>query len=288
MDVFKTYHNVNKSDDSLSFGISRMEDIYAKRSGKPDEPHRHDYYTILVVLDGEGQHLIDFNQHALEKNQVFFISPGQVHQLTEDKPTIGYAIVFSSQFLVLNNIPVNFIEDINLFNDFAHTLPLKVDSKVMDRFSSYANEMIGYYNGNASYKLEAIGALLKLLLIGSHNLCSLNQLDVQTMESGGSLVRNFKQLVNQNFAEWHHTSSYAEALSITPDHLNRVVKSLTGKTAKEHIQSRLTIAAKRMLYFSDLSNKEIAFELGFSEPANFSAFFKSCTGKSPSSFKASA
>ncbi|SDQ29738.1 helix-turn-helix domain-containing protein [Flagellimonas zhangzhouensis] len=288
MDVFKTYHNVNKTDDSLSFGISRMEDIYAKRGGKPDEPHRHDYYTILLVLDGEGQHIIDFNQHTLEKNQVYFISPGQVHQLTEDKPTLGYAIVFSTQFLVLNNIPVEFIEDINLFNDFANTLPLKVDQSEMDRFSSYAEEMIRFYNGNAPYKLEAIGALLKLLLIGSHNLCSLNELDAQTMESGGSLVRNFKQLVNQHYSEWHHTSSYAEALSITPDHLNRVVKSLTGKTAKEHIQSRLTIAAKRLLYFSDLSNKEIAFQLGFSEPANFSAFFKSCTGKSPSSFKASA
>lgn len=287
MDVFKTYKNVNRTDDSLSFGISRMQDIYAKRKGKPDEPHRHDYYTILVILDGEGQHIIDFNKHTLEKNQVYFISPGQVHQLTEDKPTLGYAIVFSPQFLVLNNIPVDFIEDINLFNDFAHTLPLKVSQSEVERFASYAYEMFGYYEGNAPYRLEAIGALLKLLLIGAHNLCSLNQLDIQTMESGAPLVRNFKQLINQKFAEWHHTSSYADALSITPDHLNRVVKSLTGKTAKEHIQSRLTIAAKRLLYFSDLSNKEIAFELGFSEPANFSAFFKSCTGKSPSSFKAS-
>lgn len=287
MEVFKTYYNVHSSNESLSFGISRMEDIYTRRKGKPDAPHRHEYYTILLVLEGKGKHIIDFNKYEISTNQAFFINPGQVHQLIETAPTHGYSIVFSTQFLALNNITVDFIDDINLFNDFSNTPPLQISGKDMDRIASFANEMMRFHLSNDPFKLQAIGALLKVLLITCHNLCSLNQLDAQTMESGATLVRNFKQLVNQNFKVWHQASSYAEALNITPDHLNRVVKSLTGKTAKEHIQSRLTIAAKRLLYFSSLSNKEIAFELGFSEPANFSAFFKSCTGSSPSRFKAS-
>jgi AraC-like DNA-binding protein len=64
-----------------------------------------------------------------------------------------------------------------------------------------------------------------------------------------------------------------------------VVKSLSGKTAKDFIQSRIIIEAKRMLYFTELSLKEIGYQLGFSEPANFSAFFKKSTGKSPSLFR---
>ena len=286
MDPVKTYHDINKTDDSLSFGISKMEDIYQKRKGRPDVPHRHDYYTILVVKDAEGSHIVDFTTHVLGNNQVYFISPGQVHQLTENKPTVGYSIVFSTHFLALNHILVDFIEDINLFNDFSNTPPLQVGSKEMELLTSYSEEMLRLNTGDYAYKYEAIGALLKLLLISCHNLCSLNQLDTQTMEVGANLVRNFKQLVNQQYKTWHHAAAYAEALHITPDHL-RVVKSLTGKTAKEHIQSRLTTAAKRLLFFSSLSNKEIAFELGFSEPANFSAFFKSCTGMSPRGFKSS-
>lgn len=287
MDPVKTYHDINKADDSLSFGISKMEDIYQKRKGRPDVPHRHDYYTILVVKEAEGSHIVDFTTHVLGNNQVYFISPGQVHQLTENKPTVGYSIVFSTHFLALNHILVDFIEDINLFNDFSNTPPLQVGSKEMELLTSYSEEMLRLNTGDSAYKYDAIGALLKLLLISCHNLCSLNQLDTQTMEVGANLVRNFKQLVNQQYKTWHHAAAYAEALHITPDHLNRVVKSLTGKTAKEHIQSRLTTAAKRLLFFSSLSNKEIAFELGFSEPANFSAFFKSCTGMSPRGFKSS-
>lgn len=288
MDTVKTYRQVNQSDSTLSFGISKMEEIYAKRKGKPDVPHRHDFYTILVVKQATGNHIVDFKTHTLSKNQVYFISPGQVHQLSEEGPSIGFSIVFSEDFLALNNILVDFIEDINLFHEFGNSPPLQIDDQAMEKLDSFAMEMLSYFESNRSYRFEAIGALLKLLLISCHNLCSLNQLDTQTLESGGTLLRSFKQLVNQKFKEWHHTSTYADALNITPDHLNRVVKSLTGKTAKEHLQSRLTTEAKRMLYFSSLSNKEIAYELGFSEPGNFSSFFKTCTGVSPSKFKPTA
>ena len=97
--------------------------------------------------------------------------------------------------------------------------------------------------------------------------------------------QSFKKLIDTHYKSWHSTNQYASELHISPDYLNKIVKSQTGKTAKEHIQSRIIIGAKRLLYFTELSNKEIGFELGFSEPANFSAFFKKSVGISPSQFK---
>ena len=84
---------------------------------------------------------------------------------------------------------------------------------------------------------------------------------------------------------WHSVKDYSASLFVTPDYLNKVVKSLIGKTAKEYIQNRIIIAAKRLLFHTTSSNKEIAFELGFNEPDHFSSFFKKCTSMSSSVFR---
>ena len=120
-------------------------------------------------------------------------------------------------------------------------------------------------------------------LVHCNNACSLSQEEnTQTVQASVVLLRNFKDLLNKHFKQWHKVAEYSKALHITSDYLNASVKSLTGKSAKEHIQSRIFIAEKRLLLFSDLNTKEIAYELDFSESANFSQFFKRCTGVSPS------
>lgn len=281
----KAYEQISTADSDMSFRISRMEDIFESNKGRPDTPHRHNYYTIVLVKKARGLHKIDFHQYSLADNQIYFISPGQVHQIIEDRRSMGYAIVFSQRFLLENNIPARFLENLGLFRLFGESPALDLDESELQILSAYAEEMLGLYQSNSNFKTEAIGALLQLLLIRSNNLCCLPILDTQSMEAGNVLIRRFKQLLEDNYKQWHSAAEYAAQLNITPDHLSKVLKSLTGRTAKEHIQGRITTAAKRMLYFSELSTKEIGFELGFSEPANFSAFFKKCTGESPSAFR---
>jgi len=65
------------------------------------------------------------------------------------------------------------------------------------------------------------------------------------------------------------------------------VKSITGKSAKDHIQTKLIIEAKRSLLFSNVSNKELSYQLGFEESAHFNNFFKKITGQTPSEFRTS-
>jgi len=86
----------------------------------------------------------------------------------------------------------------------------------------------------------------------------------------------------------HMVSDYADEMAVTSDYLNKTVKNLTGKTAKDHIQSKLITEAKRSLLFSNISNKELAYELGFEESAHFNNFFKKITGQTPSEFRISA
>lgn len=285
METVKTYHQVNRENASLSFGISRMEDIYAQRKGQADTPHRHDYYTVLLVKSAKGRHIIDFSEYPLKGNNIYFIAPGQVHQVIEAEQSFGYSIVFSIEFLAKNNIPVDFIDNLNLFHSFGENPPLPLNDEELKRLCEYAHEMLEIYHSNIAFEYDAMGALLKLLLIRCNNACSIYNTTNLTIDTGSSVLQQFKTLVDKHYHEWHATNEYAAQLYISPDYLNRLVKMQTGKTAKAYIQSRIIVAAKRLLYFSKLSAKEIGYELGFSESANFSAFFKNCTGTTPLNFK---
>ena len=282
MDAVKTYDYINQEDEKLSFSIFKMEDVHAKRNGKTDTAHRHNYYTTLFTIKAQGKHLIDFNEYKLSDKQTYFIAPGQVHQVIEEKSSTGYGMLFSDQFLVAHNISVRFMEALQLFNEFGDNPPLELDATIYKRVFQYLDEIYRMYLSDMEFKYDAIAALLKLILIECKNSCSLPE---EAFLANGSIFHQFKKLINQHYKNWHATKEYSAQLNITPDHLNRIVKAQSGKTSKEHIQNRIIVAAKRMLYFSDLSQKEIAFELGFSEPANFSAFFKHCEGIPPSKFK---
>lgn len=264
-----------------------MEDIYDRHGGKPDVPHRHDYYTILLVLKGEGKHVIDFQTHDLSGHQAYFISPGQVHQVIEESKSIGYSIVFNASFLAANNIPLDFIEDVHLFQTEGSAPPMDLEQAAESTLRNYCEEMLRWYTSEQKLKEQALGSLLKLFLISSNNYCTLPMNSGEELEAGKTILKRFKELLNVHYSHWHSASDYAKALNISPDQLNRTIKSLIGKTVKESIQDRIVVAAKRMLYFTELSAKEIGFKLGFDEPSHFSSFFKKCTGQSPTDFKKS-
>lgn len=268
----------------MHFGISRMQDIYTKRNGLVDEPHRHDYFTVLIIKNAKGLHKIDFNTYPLAKEQVFFVAPGQVHQVIESEKSFGFAMVFSNQFLIENAIPLSFIDGLNLFQNYGQSPPLFPDHEKFKSIVNLAENIFELFHSKEKMKSLSIGSYLKLFLIECNNICSISDLaDAHHLDI--NFIRSFKNNVDENFRTQHSAAFYADQLHITPDHLNRTVKAKIGKTAKNYIQARIITEAKRMLCFTDLSNKEIGYQLGFNEPSNFSAFFKKHTRVSPSKFK---
>ncbi len=285
MEAVKIYRKVYSEKGNVSFGIFRMEDIYIEQNGKADEPHRHNYYTVLIVKQAKGVHKIDFNTYELSNRQVFFVAPGQVHQVVESEKPIGFAMTFSNQFLVENSIPLSFIDSLNLFQNYGQSPPLQPSDEQFKTIEDFANQIFKLYYSAENMKCMSIGAFLKLLLIKCNNICCINPIEMDVDTTGVNLIRAFKKAVEKDYKEEHSTTYYANGLYITPDHLNRTFKAKTGKTAKDYIQTRIITEAKRLLYFTDLASKEIAYELGFNEPANFSALFIRHTQLSPSNFK---
>lgn len=283
----KTYQLSDKSNFSPHFSLKKLEDLYSKLDGKRNTvPHRHNYYNIYYIEKGSGVHVVDFMEYKIEDRQLYFVLPGQMHRLTFDSPPQGRIISFTEEFIISNAIPEYLINDIYLFDDYGQSPPLPVHEDSLEIYQNLFRQIELFSSSLEKYTMEAVGALVKLLLIQCNNHCSLHKSDnPQFLETTNHLLRSFKQLLNLHFSELHMVTDYADKLAVTPDYLNKTVKSITGKSAKEHIQSKLIIEAKRSLLFSSLSSKELAYALGFDESAHFNNFFKKNTGLTPTEFK---
>ncbi len=282
----KTYTLHDSAEPGNDYAIKDLENIYSQPYLESEKPHRHDYYSIIFVEEGTGIHYIDFNEYTVDDKMIFFLTPGQMHQLIFLKQPKGRAILFNETFMMKNAITDNLINDIYLFDRHGEAPPMKLENNRFLQFSDLLRQMDETISGISSYKAEALGSLIKLFLIHSNNNCKLNSFTQSDLTKGGKhLLRPFKDLLDKQFSTSHMVSDYADQLAVTADYLNKVLKNLTGISAKEHIQNKLIIEAKRLLIFSNISNKELSYELGFDETAHFNNFFKKMTGLTPTEFK---
>ena len=274
------------NDSPIPFVIKTMEEIDEKLGGIADSPHRHNYYTVIWSFTATGKHVIDFKEYDILPQHIFFVSPEQVHQvITDPKPT-GFVILFTPEFLDKNSIREDFIANLKLFQKSDETPPLHLNEKMIVSLKMFAEQMMSAFYSENDMRFEMIGAYLKLFLIECNGHCSLMpSTNTQNVEVGKTLVKHFKDIVEEHFKEWHQVKEYAEVLNVSPNYLNEVIKSAVNTSAKDFIQDRIVLEAKRMIVFTDKSSKEIGYELGYDDPSHFSKFFKSYTGQSLLDFK---
>jgi len=285
----KTYH-IKQYQNNLPVAveIKTMQEIDEKLGGITDKPHRHNYYTIIWATEATGKHIIDFKEYTIQSNYIFFVSPSQVHQVITNHSPKGYVFLFTSDFLEMNSINKDFISNINLFQNINENPPLPINEDKAKKLSLFAEEMLNAFREQKPMFLEIIGAYLKLFLIECNESCTIDKLvNTQAVEVGRTLIKSFKLLVERNFKELHQVQEYANVLNINPTYLNEVIKTNTNFSAKDYIQDRIILEAKRLIIFSKKSAKEIGYELGFEDPSHFSKFFKAHTSTSIQEFKSS-
>ncbi len=270
----------------VPFVIKTMEEIDKQLGGIADNPHRHNYYTVIWSFTATGKHIIDFKEYPIKPHQIFFVNPSQVHQIISNPDPTGYVILFTPEFLERNSIRSDFISNLKLFQLRDESAALPINLKMREKLKIFADQMLEAFNSNADLSMDIIGAYLKLFLIECNGHCSLSKnTNTQSVEVGKTLVKKFKEIVEKNFSKWHQVKEYADALNVTPNYLNEVIKTAINVSAKEFIQNRIVVEAKRMIVFTNKSSKEIGYEMGFEDPSHFSKFFKSQSGQTLQEFK---
>ncbi|UPK70061.1 helix-turn-helix domain-containing protein [Chitinophaga filiformis] len=266
-------------------GLCELGDGFFASNGIP---HRHDFYTIYWIKKGQLINTIDTVTHAVKKNTLFFLAPGQVHKMEFSEKVEGYMIAFQDAFMCLKDQAATLMGiNSSLFfnNQFSSVITLNAGQE--KDFEMVVHMMMKEVNEQAADYETAFHGLLRYFLVLASRIKGSSMLAApeQHASHNSSLFLQFKNLIEEKYTTLKNVSDYAGILHIKPVLLNEISKQLSGITAGEHIRNRVILEAQRYLYNTDLSAKEIAYKLGFDDPHYFSRFFKKYTNQTPSEFK---
>jgi len=239
-------------------------------------PHRHArLHQVLLVTRGGGEARIDGHVSALLPAQLVNVSVGCVHGFTFRPKTEGLVVTLADALLdeVLKET-----EGLGMLLQTPRIVTSNAD--IESTFRSIAQEH-AKLNFARAHILRALSGLLIGQLartVSENEPGSANAPERQ-------LRQRYEALIGQHYLDQWRVADYARALAVTPGHLSRVMREATGFSALHSIESRVIREARRHLAYSNLTVSEIAYALGFSDPAYFSRVFSRATGASPRAFR---
>jgi AraC family transcriptional activator of pobA len=139
---------------------------------------------------------------------------------------------------------------------------------------------------NADMTAQHMEARVKLLGLLYHlHSSSLIAPAAKTVSSQQTMLRSYLRLIDHHYLDQRTVGEYAALLSVSANYLSQAVKQASGKNALSFIAARVATEARSLILYTDLNIAEIAYQLNFSDSANFSKFFKKHTGKTPSQLR---
>jgi AraC-like DNA-binding protein len=264
------------------FDIKLLEE-HVRQFEVTHHPHRHDFYLVLFVTQGEGVHNIDFVDYAVKPYSVFFLTPGQVHawRFTEDAK--GYVIFFTSAFYRLFQ-RTRQLSDFPFFHSMTTPGCLYLEADYEGLFTPVLGELLRESLHAETGRDEILHNYLDIFLL---RLSRYYHHADQPLESKtlALQVQKLEVLIDTHFRTLKQPRDYADLMNVTAKHLNDICKRGLNKTSSELIQERLLLEIKRLLTYSNATIKALADTLGFHDKSYLMRFFKKHTGLTLDQFR---
>ena len=273
-EIFCRYDMVCDSPSGVGMELYRMPEFFQQLKGvETDTMHLHGFYEIIWFQKGSGTHYVDFNQYAIAPGTIIFISPGQIHSFDTKHDQEGYVLKICAE----------------LFDDFVSLSCVTVQ----DKDSAALEMLIGAMQEELKKEdslghREALHALVKLFVIMvRRSYAEINPSTPNPHKVSYKAFLNFRKLIEENYCRLHTVKDYASLLNVSSKTLTLYVNECSKYSPLELINNRIILEAKRLLRYSVLSVKEIAFRLGFEDPSYFAKFFKRLVKQSPADYRES-
>ena len=265
----------------VEFGYYETDSEYAGNT-KPEKytAHRDDYYLFLFMNTEKTVFNIDFEEIQVQGEQLFYVRPNQIHFTPVMRKVKGCFLAINPM-LVDNNSR-------NLFEkQFTTQKPIASSVSVSANLIQTARLLHTAMQETPTTFLR--GVILNLAnafigIIAEQYSGQLNELH-QTKSRSLSIAHQFKALLSDKFKTMKSPSQYADELNYSLSHLNDSVKITTGFPVSYWIHQQVILEAKRLLYYTDMNVREIAFSLGYEDYTYFSRLFSKVAGMSPNAFR---
>lgn len=243
-------------------------------------PQRPEFHVLGIVEQGTGHHTADFERYRLQPGSVLWIRPGQVHQLDGVERVDGTLVLFQPDFLTPGTLAADLAAD--LFTPAGWDLDLRRDKLAMLALEHLRTEYVHGAGDPLAERTELLRQLITVLVL---RITPRPGTPPQPHNDAFSL---FRHAIERDFATNRQVSHYARQLGYSARTLSRATLAATGAGAKEFIDARVLLEAKRLLAHGDLTVMQCAHQLGFHDAANFSKFFEQRAGLTPGAFRKSA
>lgn len=246
------------------------------------QPHKLAYYYFVFVDQGVETCQVDGQDIAISDSQVVFGMPNQIFaHPSPNKATQQYKIGLDENTLAM--LPRAYPFLVNPLQ--ANTITF--ESQTKERVKAVLSMLFQLiHSPGKPKKVDIILAHLNTLLTEFNSAYFAHRHQPSSFNPKLSKYVAFTLAVETHLTEQHNVHNIAEELAMTQSSLYSLVKEFSGLSPKEWITNRLIQEAQRKLYYSSLSVKELAYELGFNDPDYFSRLFKKRTGKNISDFVA--
>jgi AraC family transcriptional regulator, transcriptional activator of pobA len=267
-------------DESGATGISierlSFEDLPAL--GDWEQPERHDRHSFFLLEKGSVTIEIDFERYHIKSPGAIYMHPDQVHRI------IGFDNVTVTAWAITNETLKS--EYLQLLEDISPAAPVLLSPDTFGLLLEATSLCIKIAERKKDVVYQSllkdhVNALAGLII--ATYIAQTKTADKLTRSE--LVTKAFRDDLAHHFTRLKRPSDYAEKLHLSTSYLNECVKITTGQPVSNHIQQRVILEAKRLLYHSDLSLKEIAAALGYDDYPYFSRLFTKVAGIPPLSFR---
>lgn len=274
---------INPQTGNLAFKL-----YYFEKENPFDHIQRLNYYSLIWVKNGIGKVKSDFSNYTFKENTLFSFSPYQPFMLNDETEISGLALNFHPDFFCIHKHHKEVACNGVLFNNIYSPPFVHVDEKAKINLEMIIDQFKTEMQNPDLAQYELLISYLKIFLISASRLKAEQQIEARKLTEENEepfILQNLKNYIESHYRTKHTASDYAEMLSITSKALTKLTKVHFNKTLTDLISERIIIEAKRELYLTNKTVKEIAYELGYNDEYYFSRFFKKNADVSPQLYR---